>query len=342
MQRVGVRDFLLGEKPIPIVDVRSPGEFQEGHIPGAINLPLFDDEERAMVGTTYTRIGKPEAIHLGLEIVGPKMNLLATAARNLSIDEKLKVHCWRGGMRSDKMAWLFQLVGLQPIILEGGYKAYRQKQFDDFASLQKIIVLQGPTGSGKTHILAELACMGEQVLDLEKRANHKGSAFGALGMGNQPSTAQFHNDVYADLITIDYNRRIWVESESLSIGKVYLPQPLWDNMNRSTVLEINLPKELRAARAVKEYGHVDTELLGASLMKIKDRFGPDRVKKALALLEENKLYEVAMMLLDYYDKAYEYSKTKYKKEVSASVQAYEDNAHENALKLIEAADILKL
>jgi len=156
MQRVGVLDFLLNDKSVPVIDVRSPGEFAEGHIPGAINLPLFDDKERAIVGTTYTQIGRPEALDLGLEIVGPKMNILAKTARTYATHGKLKVHCWRGGMRSDKMAWLFELIGLETTVLEGGYKEYRQELLHGFESIKGLIVLHGPTGSGKTMILQTL------------------------------------------------------------------------------------------------------------------------------------------------------------------------------------------
>lgn len=342
MQRVGVLDFLINEKSVPIIDVRSPGEYAEGHIPGAINLPLFDDNERALVGTTYTRIGKPEALDLGLEIVGPKMNLLAKSARSYAVHGKLKVHCWRGGMRSDKMGWLFELIGLQTTALEGGYKAYRQELLRAFESLNSLIVLHGPTGCGKTRILEEMASLGEQVLDLEKRANHKGSAFGALGMGEQPTTAQFQNELFNDLLSFNSGKRIWIESESMSIGKVYLPQPLWEKMNKSAVIEIKMDKELRIPRVVEEYGHINNELLAGSILKIKDRFGPEKVQNTLALLEEGKLEEVASLLLDYYDKSYEFSKVKYKKEVTAVFHAQSDDPRLNALELIKVADELNL
>ena len=156
MQRVEVQEFLLLDKNTPVVDVRSPAEFANGHIPGALNLPLLSDEERKRVGTTYTHIGKREAIELGLELVGPKMNALAKKARNIGVAGKLKTHCWRGGMRSDKMAWLFELVGLEVTVLQGGYKEFRHQLLEDFRNLSNLIILQGQTGSGKTMILHEL------------------------------------------------------------------------------------------------------------------------------------------------------------------------------------------
>ena len=333
---------MLSEKDVPIIDVRSPGEYLEGHIEGAINLPLFSDAERVQVGTTYTQIGKPEALELGLEIVGPKLNTLAKKAKAIATSGKLKVHCWRGGMRSDKMAWLFDLVGLEVIILEGGYKAFRQQLLSDFENLQHLIVLHGPTGCGKTDILHEFEKKGEQILDLERRANHKGSAFGALGMGEQPNTAQFQNVLYADLLSLDTSKRIWIESESLSIGKVYLPQTLWETMNRSNVIELDVPKNIRAKRIVKEYGGIEKIDLADSINKIQSRFGGNRVKDALNLLDENKLEEVVLLLLDYYDKAYQYSKNMYKKQEIARLEMHTGDPAEIAPELTKIADQLNL
>jgi tRNA 2-selenouridine synthase len=342
MRRVAVKEFLLNDPDVPIVDVRSPGEFEEGHIFGATNIPLFSDAERAQVGTTYTKIGRSEALELGLEFVGPKMNALAKKAKTIAISGKIKVHCWRGGMRSDKMAWLFDLVGLDVTILDGGYKAFRNQLLDDFKNLEHLIVLHGPTGCGKTAILHKLNELGEQIMDLEGRANHKGSAFGALGMGDQPNTAQFQNMLYSDLLHLDVTKRIWVESESLSIGKVYLPQTLWDTMNHTSVIELDLDKNLRAKRIVDEYGSIDKSDLANSIKKIQNRFGGNRVKEALELLESNRLEEVVLLLLEYYDKSYSFSKNKYKKKELASYTAQSDNPAEIAEELIIIANRLHL
>lgn len=342
MQRVEVKDFFLLGENAPIIDVRSPSEFADGHISGAVNLPLFSDEERAKVGTVYKKSGKENAIELGLEFVGPKMRELAKKAKKISPSRKLRVHCWRGGMRSEKMAWLFELVGLEVSVLIGGYQAYRQQLLADFKNLQHLIVLQGPTGSGKTMILHELNKNGEQILDLENRAHHKGSAFGALGMEEQPNTAQFQNNLYGDLLKLDLSKRIWIESESLSIGKVYLPESLWESMNDSNIIELNIGKTNRAKRIVVEYGHFDKGSLAASIEKIKNRFGGDRVKKALELLDEGKVEDVVMLLLDYYDKAYSFSKNKYKKKELTCLNATTGDPSDNAAELVQIADNLNL
>ncbi len=342
MRRVEVKDFFLWEENTPIIDVRSPSEFADGHISGALNLPLFSDDERAKVGTTYKKSGKGEAIELGLEFVGPKMKALAKTAKKISPSGKLRIHCWRGGMRSEKMAWLFELVGLEVSVLAGGYQAFRKQLLKDFKNLRHIILLQGPTGCGKTMILHELKKKGEQIIDLEKRAHHKGSAFGSLGMEEQPNTAQFQNNLYADLLKLDLSKRIWIESESLSIGKVYLPETLWESMNDSKIIELNIDKSIRARRIVEEYGHFDLELLAFGIEKIKNRFGGDRVNIALDLLHQGKMEEVVMLLLDYYDKAYSFSKNKYKKKEVARLDAATGNPLDNARELIRIAKNLNL
>jgi tRNA 2-selenouridine synthase len=342
MHRVNVHSFLRQYTDLPIVDVRSPGEFAEGHISHAINMPLFTDKERAQVGTTYTKVGREEALELGLEYVGPKLNKFAKKAKSIAQSGKIKVHCWRGGMRSEKMAWLFELIGLEVQVLEGGYKAYRNQLLDDFADLERIIVLQGPTGSGKTEVLHELHKMNEQILDLEGRANHKGSAFGAIGMGAQPTTTQFQNDLYDDLLKLDLNKRIWIESESLSIGRVYMPQTLWDNMNRSDVIELNVDEETRIRRIVEDYGKMDKNELKNAILKIRNRFGGNRVKEALALLENDQLEDTVRLLLQYYDKAYAFSKEKYKKKEIASLQTASGDPGYIAGELITIANKLEI
>ena len=170
-----------------------------GHIPGAVNIPLFDDQERAAVGTKYKKEGRLPAILEGLRQTGPVMASKLGQGLSAAKDGKLLVHCWRGGMRSEAMAWLFSLADLEVYILEGGYKSYRHHILEKLSEKRKMIILGGMTGSSKTHILRNLKSRGQQIIDLEQIANHKGSAFGALGQKPQPSTEQFGNLLYDEL-----------------------------------------------------------------------------------------------------------------------------------------------
>ena len=172
MQILSAKEFIKLGKSLPIVDVRSPGEFGDGHIPGAINIPIFSNEERSIVGTIYKSKGRLQAIEKGLEIVGPKMAFFARHASSLAKTNQLLVHCWRGGMRSESMALLFERLDIKCFILQGGYKSYRNYLLEITGNIPHLIVIEGYTGSGKTEILQSLAKLGEQVIDLEKHANY--------------------------------------------------------------------------------------------------------------------------------------------------------------------------
>jgi tRNA 2-selenouridine synthase len=180
-------------KPLPMLDVRSPGEFARGHIPGAQNIPLFDNEGRAEVGTIYKQKGKQPAILRGLELVGPNMATMAERGRLTAIDNTVFVHCWRGGMRSGSVAWLLESYGVKVFTLKGGYKAFRRYMQQQFEAPKNLLVLGGRTGSQKTTWLHALQGDGEQVIDLEGLACHKGSSFGMLGEHPQPTQEQFEN-----------------------------------------------------------------------------------------------------------------------------------------------------
>ncbi|MBK8554971.1 MAG: tRNA 2-selenouridine(34) synthase MnmH [Lewinellaceae bacterium] len=207
-----------------LLDVRSPGEYAQGHIPGAFSFPLFSDEERARVGTTYKQANPEAALLLGLDLVGPKMGHFVVEALKLSRNKKLAVHCWRGGQRSKSMAWLLRLAGCDVVTLNGGYKAFRHEALDQYhLHPYNLRVVGGRTGSGKTKVLQALRDMGEQIIDLEGLAHHKGSAFGAIGEQEQPSVEQFENDLFFALRALDPQKRIWIENESRSIGRVYIP-----------------------------------------------------------------------------------------------------------------------
>jgi tRNA 2-selenouridine synthase len=296
-------EFIKRAESTPLLDVRSPGEYAHAHIPGALSLPLFSDDERAKVGTLYKNQGKVASVQKGLEFVGPKLKGFTKFALKLG-SEELLMHCWRGGMRSSSMAWLLESVGLRVYLLDGGYKAYRKMVLESFESPLKIILMGGYTGSGKTELLLKLSEAGEQILDLEGLANHKGSAFGALGQPDQPSTEQFENLLFREISKLDLTRRVWVEDESRNVGKVFLPQPFWERMRQSSLIRIDTPYEIRLERLMRDYACFDTEGLTASIRKIEKRLGFDKCKRALDACLSDDRELAARICLDYYDAAY--------------------------------------
>lgn len=335
MKTVPISEFLELAEKLPVVDVRSPGEFEKGHISNGYNIPVFKDDERAIVGTIYKQQGKKDAIEKGLEIVGPKMLALAKEAERIAVEGQLLVHCWRGGMRSNRMAWLFEQVGLQCAVLEGGYKAYRNHILGQLTSVKNLVMLSGPTGSGKTAVLHEMKKLGAQIIDLEGMANHRGSAFGAIGQDEQPPGQQFQNEVFHSLAQLDQNRPVWVESESLTIGKVYLPQPFWESMNEAPSLVLNVPQEIRVKRLVEEYGTLPKEELAEAIKKIQQNFGGNRVKSSLEALEQGNFEFVAEQLLDYYDKRYDFGRKKNRIGSRFQVESETGDPKENAKLVLE-------
>ncbi|MGI0134346.1 MAG: tRNA 2-selenouridine(34) synthase MnmH, partial [Candidatus Micrarchaeaceae archaeon] len=213
----------------PLIDVRSPSEFSQGHIPGALNIPLFSDAERAAVGTCYKRTGHDAAVRLGLSFVGPKMNTLAEALQTAAGSEKrLRLLCFRGGMRSSSMIWLAQLFNIKCLQLTGGYKAFRRYCQQLFEQPRNWRVIGGYTGSGKTELLQYLTNQGHHVLDLEAFACHRGSAFGALPDRSCPTTEQFENEIAFKLKDVPQGAPIYVEDESRLVGYCVIPRALFE------------------------------------------------------------------------------------------------------------------
>ena len=302
-----ISEFLTLSKGHLTIDVRSPKEFNKGHIPHAVNLPLFNDEERAKVGTIYVQTGRNEAIEAGLEIVGPKMVDFVRFVKPLAKDNKIFVHCWRGGMRSGSMAWLFDTMGYEVYMLKNGYKAYRHLIIEELGRKARYIIIGGRTGSGKTEMLHQLRERGEQILDLEALARHKGSSFGALGELPQPSTEQFENNLHLEISKLDLSKPIWLEDESKNIGKCSITNELWANMVKSPLVVVDIPLEVRVKRLVKDYGKMPAEGLEDAIRRIERRLGNEAMKEALHSLNEKDFAEVARITLRYYDKAYDHS-----------------------------------
>ncbi|MGG6238983.1 tRNA 2-selenouridine(34) synthase MnmH [Nodosilinea sp. AN01ver1] len=301
---LNIDDFLQGSGPI--LDVRSPGEYEHGHIPGAVSFPLFTDEERANVGTHYKQVGREAAVELGFDIAGPKCGEFVRAAKALAPDRHLRIHCWRGGMRSGGMGWILELAGFTVHTLAGGYKAYRHWVRDALASPKKIMILGGMTGSGKTLILQELAALGEPVLDLEALANHRGSSFGALLLPPQPSTEHYENLLAEQWATLPSQRSIWLEAESRRVGTCRIPNELFAQMEAAPAVEVVRSLDERLDLLVDIYGEASTEELIEATERIRKRLGGDRTQSAIQHIQAGNLRAACTIILDYYDRAYRY------------------------------------
>lgn len=330
-------DFLLNPSLNRVIlDVRSPGEFDKAHIPNAVNLPLFSNEERAVVGTAYKQVSPDKAMLIGLEFAGQKMKWYVERALELAPDKKVLVHCWRGGKRSGSIAWLLGMAGFDVTVLTGGYKTYRQ-HIHEFIEKQhpKFVVIGGQTGSGKTIVLHELKKLREQIIDLEKLANHKGSAFGSLGEEVQPSTEHFENLLFEAYRNLDLNRRIYIENESQVIGTCALPLTFFTHMKTYYHIKYSIPIENRVQHLVDCYACFSKEDLTQRFLKIKNKLGGDFLNIALNAVQEGNFKEAALIALRFYDKTYQYG---YEKNTTPN-KIEIDYPHANFEKI--ATDIIK-
>ena len=305
METLLANEFIRRMEGNPVLDIRTPAEFCQGHLPGAVSFPLFSDEERVVVGTLYKQQGRDQAVLKGLELVGPKLKKFVLQAAKFT--GPLFLYCWRGGMRSNSMAWLLSTAGREVYVLEGGYKAYRGYCRELISTGLKLIMLSGPTGSGKTEILHQLSLLGHQVLDLEGLANHRGSSFGGIGQPPQPGTEQFTNLIFEKISGFDLTKPIWVEGESLNIGKVFILEELFSQMNSCPTIRIDPPKSQRVDRLVRDYAGFPVEELQTSIEKISKRLGGKDTKDTLEALHSGDYRRVVDITLDYYDKTYDFS-----------------------------------
>lgn len=302
---LSIKDYFAQQHLIPIIDVRSPAEFEKGHIAEAINIPLFSNSERAHVGTVYVQQSKEKAIELGYHYVNPKLNWFIEESKKVNGQSTIVIHCWRGGMRSHAFAEHLHANGFQTVyVLTGGYKAFRNHVLRFVEKPFQLHILGGYTGSGKTYILKQLEKMGKQVIDLEGLANHKGSAFGAIGEQAQPTTEQFENNLFARLRKLNLNIPLWLEDESHNIGRVKIPMGLYRQIREQTVYFIDIPKEERAQHLVGEYSSFGNSLIADAINGIAKRLGGQNVKMAHEYLKQDNYFEVAKLALQYYDKAY--------------------------------------
>jgi tRNA 2-selenouridine synthase len=302
--KLNITEFLTKSNHLPVFDVRSPAEYEHGHIPGAHNLPLFTNEERAEVGTSYVQKGSDIAIKKGLDMVGPKTREFIEKVNSLAPDGEVLLHCWRGGMRSNSMAWLLNTSGIKAYTLEGGYKNYRNHVHEYFTRPFDLIVIGGMTGAGKTEVLEALERKHWQVINLEKIANHKGSVFGGIGMPDQPTTEQFENDLYAHLQYLEPEDPIFVEDESLAIGHVFIPRPFFDQMIKARSYNLIVPLVRRIKLLVNTYATGDKEMLITAIKCIEKRLGTESAGKAIEYVQHGEMAKAVEVVLRYYDKAY--------------------------------------
>jgi tRNA 2-selenouridine synthase len=305
VKQLSLSEFLEKSTTIPVVDVRTPLEFEQGHLPNALNISIFTNEERVIVGTTYKQKGRQPAILLGFELTGPKWVEFIKEAEKIAPDKKIMVHCWRGGMRSGAMAWAFDLYGFEVYTLKGGYKTFRRFGIDSFSKSYPFLILSGSTGCAKTKTLQEMKKLGEQVIDLEDLAQHQGSSFGSLGKLIQPSQEQFENLLAKELIKMDISKPIWLEDESVTIGKRVIPKPIWDQMRKAPILKMEIPKVERVGFLNEDYGNLDKEFLKESVIRIAKRLGPLETKLTLHAIDEGRMKDFINQVLIYYDKTYQ-------------------------------------
>ena len=297
----------------PIVDVRSPSEFCQGHWPGAVNIPLFSDAERHTIGKSYKKESRLKAIFYGLKVTLPKIsNLLKltidTTLKDKGVGKSLRIYCWRGGMRSNAFAWLARTIGIETYLLKGGYKSYRKWVLNQFEADLPIRLIGGKTGTGKTDLLNYIEKETIYIIDLEGIANHRGSSFGSLGMKEQPTTQQFENILAESIENFHKSNanEIWLEDESSNLGKCRIPTNLYKKMRESPIIEIIKTKNERLDNLVNLYSQYSQSELKDAVLRISKRLGPKRTEEALTAIEKKEWSKACISMLDYYDKCYEY------------------------------------
>ncbi len=302
--RVSVATFLNLRNAGNIIDVRSPKEFAHAHIPEAVNLPLFSDAVRAEIGTLYTRVGRDAAITRGFEDLSGRLENYRKALLENTKEGILRIHCWRGGMRSECVAWLAERSGCTVYLLEGGYKSFRNYVLQTFEEQRNIVILAGMTGAGKTEVLQAMLSMGVYMVDLEGLAHHKGSAFGTIGETPQPSTEQFENELALNLRAIPSQEPLWLEDESKNIGKVLIPIPLFNQMLRAPRIQLETDEEKRLDRLYRIYTHCLPEELIECVEKIRKRLGTEKANECIEFIRNGELRSAISCVLSYYDKQY--------------------------------------
>jgi tRNA 2-selenouridine synthase len=298
------------------IDVRSPSEYEDDTITGAVNIPLLTDEERKQVGTTYVQVGKTEAKRLGVNLISPKMPEMFEQVIDLKYKHgQLAAFCARGGYRSTYFASVFSSIGIPVFQIEGGYKSYRSEVIDTLPKLNdkvNYIMLNGNTGVGKTNILQSLRNLGCSVLDLEGAANHRGSMLGSIGIGKCNSQKKFESKIYDQLMMSDDNF-VFVEAESQKIGSVSIPKFISDKMRNGIQIFIEADIEDRIENLKKDYTISDdwkSESIRAMDM-LNKYISKDRLESLKKEISLGNFDLVARELMEkYYDPMYNFKSDK--------------------------------
>ena len=304
MQKISIEEA-LELKDAVIIDTRSPREYEKDRIPGAVNIPILDNEERKAVGTMYKQ-DPDKATQKGYDYYNKKLPRMVEEFKKLDKDKKIIIYCWRGGMRSQTITKLVCDLGFNAFLLEGGYRVYRRyvrTQLENYKPPFTFIVLYGLAGSGKTELIKQLV----PSIDLEGLAQHRSSNFGAIGL-NPREQKLFESLLFAKLKELEGEKLVFVEGESHKVGKVFIPNSIFTAMKKGIAVRVNCSIENRAKQIVKDYfTHGEEDKIREIIVYLKPHLTKKVVENLLKLMDEKNYSEVSKILLqDYYDSKYEH------------------------------------
>ncbi len=310
-----------------IVDARTPLEFVEDHLPGAINVPILTNAERVEIGTLYKQQGPQIARERGLQLTCHRFPAIVATIAEAAAGRPVLVYCWRGGLRSESVAMLLEMTGYPVVKLSGGYKSFRavvNAFFEEFQPPAPLMVLHGMTGSGKTEFLLRLARNGWSTVDLEGLARHRGSAFGSMGMGEQPPQKQFETRLWDAFNRLPAGQPIILEGESKRIGKLTLPGNLYEVMAENTKIWCKVSVETRVNRLATEYAHeAYRQPMAEALERIRKKLGGEQYVNLKQLLDSWQIADLARGLIEqYYDRLY-YRVRHWEPQATISLEEYD-------------------